>query len=193
MYDKNFPVIGVTGKPHLSAAEAKASFHLARFGIVPCDDYYPVTFQDPKAVSFNARSDFIHKASAVWFEFKCSRLNGLKTKANAAKAEARFQEREARGYINNRNRQSEILKASWSNSIEKQSAVINTLTPAKVVLILKDEPDEKEARRLEKKGIFYRSMKTISVFAFFLKLAFLGLDVGFQTSTHAFSVAVTEG
>jgi hypothetical protein len=85
-----------------------------------------------------------------------------------------------------------MLKAGWNHSIKKQAAVVAALTPAKMVLLLKEEPDDAEAKRLAKAGIFWRTMRNVSPFAFFLRLASLGLDVGFAASQHSFGVS-TDG
>jgi hypothetical protein len=188
MYDKNRPTIGVTGHTHQSAAEAEASFCLAPLGILPYDFAYPVTFTDSQGATFSARSDFRHEASGVLFEFKASNLNSKTTVATAAKAEAKVIRDEAFGFVASRNRTFRLLDAQWNHSLYKQAAVVAALSPARVVLVLKEAPDEKEARRLERAGIFWRTLKTIPAYAFFLKLASLGLDVGFTVPGHNFGV-----
>lgn len=190
LYNPLLPTTGISGSIHASAAEAMASFLLAPLGIVKCDDYYPETFLDADRKPYKARSDFIHSASGVPIEFKCTeRLNGLRTLASADKALARLRREEMAGYVNDGNRQRKMLNAAWSESIKKLAGVVAVLTPAKVVLLLADEPDAKEHRRLIRHGIFYRTMKDMPAYALFLLLASQGLDVGFSTDSHAFSVA----
>jgi hypothetical protein len=181
-YDESQPRLGATGLEHASAAEAKASFRLAPLGILPHDVAYPVTFKDRTGATFTARSDFRHERSGVMFEFKASNLNSKTTIATAAKAEARVMRDEALGFLNPRNRTFRLLDAQWNHSLYKQAAVVASLSPASVVLVLKEAPDAKEAERLTKAGIFWRTLKTISPFALYLKLAALGLDVGFTAS-----------
>jgi hypothetical protein len=192
-YDPSQPLIGVTGEAHLSAAEAEASYQLAPLGIVPCTDFYPVTFQDAEGAPFRAKSDFIHSASGVLFEYKCGKLNSLKHQRSACSAQARYQKRKARGFINARNRQAEMLKAGWNHSLKKQAAVVAALTPAKVVLILKEEPDAKQAERLAKAGVFWRTLKNVPGYALFLRLASLGLAVGFTAQGHSFATRGLNG
>jgi hypothetical protein len=191
--DRSQPLTGATGATHDSAAEAQASFRLAPLGIVPCTDSYPIIFKDRAGASFSARSDFKHELSGVLFEFKASNLNSKTTIATAAKAEAKVRRDEALGFVGPRNRTFKLLDAQWNHSLYKQAAVVAALTPARVVLVLKEDPDEKEARRLAKAGIFWRTLKTIPAYAFFLKLAAMGLDVGFNVPGYSFKVVAEEG
>jgi hypothetical protein len=183
-YDSSRPLIGATGATHDSAAEAHASFRLAHLGIMPCPSAYPITFRDRDGVTFVARSDFKHEASGVWFEYKASNLNSKTTKATADKAEARVIRDEALGFVNDRNRLYKLLQAQWCHSVHKQAAVVKALTPARVVLLLKHEPGEEEAKRLSKAGIFWRTLGNVSVFALYLRLAAQGLDVGFTAQAR---------
>lgn len=170
-----------------------ASFLLAPLGIVKCDDYYEETFSDPDSRPYKARSDFIHSASGVRVEYKCTdRLNGLKTLASADKALARLRREEMAGYVNEGNRQRKMLNAAWSESIKKLAGVVAMLSPAQVVLLLATEPDAKEHKRLLRHGIFYRTLENLSAFAFFLKMASMGLAVSFYTDDHEFSVVTTD-
>jgi len=188
-YDRSRPRVGVTGLTHQSAAEAQASFWLAPLGIVPCDAPYPVTFTDAKGERFTARSDFLHERTGVRIEFKASRLNGKKNKAHAAVAEAKVLRDEALGFHTARSRHYRMLRVGWNHSLHKQAAVVAALTPAKVVLVLSDEPCPQEAQRLDKAGIFWRTRKTLPAYALFLRMASQGLDVGFRVPGHAFSVS----
>lgn len=183
------PLIGIHGNLHDSAAEAMASFVLYPLGIVKCNDYYPATFKDADGRLYKARSDFIHSLSGIRIEYKATeRLNGLKTVAYADKAAARLRQEELAGYVNSRNRQLRMLQAAWSESIKKLAGVVKVLTPSRVILVRTTAPDAKEHRRLIKHGIFYRTLQNLSAFAFFLKLASMGLAVGFYTDSHEFSV-----
>lgn len=190
-YNKTRPLIGVTGRTHQSASEAETSFQLARLGITPCDAYYPVTFKDADGATFKARSDFIHNDSGVRIEFKAGNLNGKKTIAHAAVAEAKLMRDVALGFVSVNNLPYRRLKIGWNHSVHKQKAVVAALTPANFVLVLKHEPNASEVAKMRRAGIFWRTMKTIPVYAFFLKLASLGLDVGFKTDTHVFTVSGT--
>lgn len=188
-YDSSLPNIGISGAIHDSIAEAQASYHLARLGIVRCNNHYPAIFKDANTEPYRAVPDFVHELVPVWFEFKCTeRLNGLKSLASAASALTRLQREELAGFVNSRNRQYKMLQAAWSESIKKLAGVVATMTAAQVVLIRASEPDATEHKRLLAHGIFYRTMANISGFAFFLKLASMGLDVGFYTGDHEFSV-----
>jgi hypothetical protein len=185
-YEPSRPLVGATGLTHQSKAEAQASFSLACLGIVPWNEPYPVTFKDANGTTFTARSDFIHEASGVRFEFKAASLNSIQTKAYANKALARVRRDEALGFVNDRNRNYKMLKAGWNHSISKQAAVVAALTPANVVLIFKHEPSPVQARRLGRAGIFWRTMKTLPVLVLYLKMASQGLDVGFSASASRF-------
>jgi hypothetical protein len=50
------------------------------------------------------------------------------------------------------------------------------------------EPEAKEVKRLAKARIFWRTLKNFPGYALFLKLASLGLDVGFTVPGHSFGV-----
>lgn len=190
-YDPAMPLVGYDNSLHQSAAEARVSFHLASYGITRCDDYYPEDFHDTDAMRYKARSDFEYAPLGLRIEFKdTSRLNGLKTIANADKALHRFQVAEAGGYINASNRQKKMLDSAWSESVHKLSGVVRQLTPARVILVRSTDPDATEHRRLTRHGIFYRTLQNFSGFALFMRMASYGLDVGFYTDDFNFGVAV---
>lgn len=181
-YDSTRPFIGATGLTHDSKAEAEASFQLARLGITPCNELYPVRFRDGNGASFTARSDFIHRASAVRFEFKAAPLHNIQTKAYATKATARARRDDAMGFLGDRSRSYRMLRSGWNHSIGKQAAGVAALTPANVVLIFKNEPTPTQAKWMAGAGIFWVTLKTLPAFALYLKLASQGLDVGFTAS-----------
>ena len=183
-YDRSQPLVGVTGATHDSFDEAKASFRLAPMGIMRCTETYPVTFTDRKGDTFTAKSDFKCQASGTWFEFKSATLNGRTTLATAKKAEATVRRNDALCFVTKGTLRYRLLESQWCHSRYKQAAVVNTLTPANVVLVFKHAPGDVAAKRLAKAGIFYRTLDNVSVFALYLRLAAAGLDVGFTASTR---------
>jgi hypothetical protein len=187
-YDTTTPRQGATGLEHASAAEAAASFTLARWGITPWDVAYPVTFTDDDGASFVARSDFIHEPTGTHFEFKAGPLNSKTTVATAANAEARVMRDEALGFLDPRNRAYRLLDAQWNHSRHKLAAVVKTMTPAKCILLVKDSPTDKELAKLDRAGIFVRHVGNMRNFGLFLKLAAAGLDVGFTDGVFSFGV-----
>lgn len=175
---------GATGTQHLSKAEAAASYRLLELGIVPDESFFPCTFLDKDGATFKAKGDFCHTVSSVRFEFKAGALNGLSSVEKANKARARFDTSEAQGYITPYNRAKQLLDCSWSNSAQK-IALVQQQAPVLTVLVFDTEPSEKDQKRLAKTGTFWRTMKQMSVLAFFLKLSSQGLAVSFSTDTHA--------
>lgn len=188
MYDESKPRQGATGLEHASAAEARASFTLARYGITPWDSAYPVTFTDAEGTTFTAKSDFRCEPLGLLFEFKAAPLNGRTSKRAAINAEARVSRDDALGFLDQRNRAYRLLDAQWNHSRYKLAAVVKALTPAKCILLVKDIPTDKELAKLDRAGIFVRYVGNVRTFGLFLKLAAAGLDVGFTDGVFSFGV-----
>ena len=183
-FDRNQPLVGITGATHDSSDEAQASFRLAPMGIMRCTETYPVTFKDKTGTPFTAKSDFRCQASGTWFEFKSAMLNSKTTFAAAKKAVATVRRDEAMCVLSKGSLRYRLLDSQWCHSRYKQAVVVNALTPAKVVLVFKHAPGDDAAKRLAKAGIFWRTLDNVSVFALYLRLAAAGLDVGFTASTR---------
>jgi hypothetical protein len=173
--------IGSTGATHLSQAEASVSFKVLPMGIVPDDSFFPVTFTDSEGTSFPARMDYRHEASGYCFEYKPGSMNGIRTKASADRQREDFDAAHRQGFVQPQHYLYRLNEAAWSNSIMKQAIVQKTLGAGMFALLLAEEPDPttREGRRVLRSGVFYRTERNISGFAFFLQLASMGLDVGF--------------
>jgi len=188
-YNRKTPLIGVTGKTHKSAAEAKASFQLFKYGIVPCEDKFEQEFIDAEGKTFRACPDFVHSATGVFFEFKTRKLNGKKTKTVADEAMRKVEEGIARGWIKSKDLTFKRLENAWNHSIQKVAAVARQLPPSTpLVLLYEDEQDLNEERRCARNGVFMLSLKNLSVFTMFLKMASIGLAVRFKRNGFEFSV-----
>jgi hypothetical protein len=189
-YDPSQPLIGATGEAHLSAAEAEVSYQLLPLGIVPDASYFPVTFTDAEGQAFTARSDFSHEATGFYFEYKPGSVNGIKTKASADRQRADLESAVRQGFVRPEHYLYKLNQVAWSNSIKKQGIVQQALGANHFALLLAEEPDPEttDGRRVIRSGIFYRTEANIGVFAFFLKLAAMGLDVGFSGPGHSFGV-----
>jgi hypothetical protein len=180
-YNRKTPLIGVTGKMHKSAAEAKASFELYNFGFVPCEDKFEKTFFDAEGKPFKACPDFKHEATGVFVEFKTRRMNGKKNKETAERAMQKVEQQIEAGWIKEDNRTYQQLEHAWNHSIHKVAAVSNQL-PANMplALIYESEQDLNEERRCVRNGVFMLSLQNMSLFATVLRMASLGLAVRFK-------------
>jgi hypothetical protein len=190
-YNRKTPLIGVAGKKHDSAAEAKASFELYKYGFVPYDNMFGQVFFDAEGKPFWARPDFIHLATGVLAEFKTKRTNGKEFKARADKAMQDVEQQIAAGWVKESHRGYKQLEHAWNHSIHKVAAVSNQLplhTP--LVLIYESDLGLNEERRCKKNGVFMLSLQNLSGFAMFLKMASLGLAVGFERHGFEFSTSV---
>lgn len=188
-YNRKTPLIGITGKKHKSAAEAKASFELYKYGFVPCEDKFEQTFFDAEGKPFKACPDFKHEATGVFVEFKTRKMNGRKSKAAAERAMQYIKQQIAEGWISEDGRMYNQLEHAWNHSIHKVAAVARQLpqnTP--LVLIYESEQDLNEERRCARNGVFMLSLRNLSAFAMFLKMAGFGLQVGFKRNAFEFSV-----
>ncbi|WP_156895673.1 hypothetical protein [Massilia putida] len=187
-YNLKTPLIGVTGKKHDSAAEAKASFELYKYGFVPYDSMFGQVFFDVEGKPFWARPDFIHLATGVFAEFKTKRTNGKEFKARADKAMQDVEQQIAAGRIKESHRGYKQLEHAWNHSIQKVAAVSNQLplqTP--LVLIYEKALGLNEERRCKKNGVFMLSLQNLSGFAMFLRMASLGLAVGYERHGFRYS------
>lgn len=182
--------IGAAGITYRSEAEAAISFQLAEHGIVSHDAYYPQTFTDTNGDVFQAMSDFLCPYTGIWFEFKSGFMNGLKTKATADSAMARFEQSLASGYIKARDRDYKKLEASWSASVKKFKAVQEQVAEAGrcVVLIFDAKPDEDTIKRLNTAKVFWciYGDEHFSKFMSFRTCAKNGFRSRFEIKGHLF-------
>lgn len=191
-YNRKTPLIGVAGKEHKSAAEAKASFELYKYGFIPYENKFPQVFYDAENKPFWACPDFIHVATGMFAEFKTEKMNGKAFKARADKAMQEVDQQIAAGWVREESRTYKQLMHAWNHSIHKVAAVSSQL-PLNTPLVLIYESDkvrEKDENRCVRNGVFMLSLKKISAFALFLKLASLGLAVGFERYGFEFSASV---
>jgi hypothetical protein len=191
-YNRKTPLTGVTGIEHKSAAEAKASFELYKYGFIPYENKFPQVFYDAENKPFWACPDFVHVDTGVFAEFKTKKMNGVKSKANAEKAMQRVEESIAAGWIKESGRNYKRLEFAWNHSIKKVAAISNQL-PLNTPLVLIYENDkvrEEDENRCARNGVFMLSLSKISAFALFLKLASLGLTVGFERQGFHYKVKV---
>lgn len=170
------PTPGAEGVTHRSAAEAAMSFKLSPLGIVARDQLYPFSFIDTEGIPFNAMSDFYCPATGIFWEFKSGSMNGLKTKASADKALARFNADKAAGFITARNHAKKLLDASWSASVPKFKAVQYQAAEAGrcVVLIFDKKPNAETEGRLDRSKVFWcvygdRDFRTLMAFRAFAR------------------------
>jgi hypothetical protein len=170
------PTPGANGVIHRSKAEAFISFKLLSMSIIARDDFYPWAFTDNDGIEFRAMSDFYCPATGIYFEFKSGYMNGLKTKAGADKALARFNADKAAGFITARNHAKKLLDASWSDSVQKFKAVQYQAAEAGrcVVLIFDKKPDPKTEARLDRAQVFWcvhgdRDFRTLIAFRAFAR------------------------
>ena len=184
------PTIGAAAITYRSEAEAAISFKLLEQGIVSRDAYYPQTFHDGEAAPFNAMSDFQCQYTGIYFEFKSGFMNGLKTKANADKAKARFDNDLAAGYISTRNYNIKLLEASWSDSVQKFKCVQYQApeSGACVVLVFDAIPDAKTVGRLDRAEVFWcvYGDEYFRAFMSFRTLAKIGLRAEYNIKGHLF-------
>jgi hypothetical protein len=182
--------IGAAGVIHPSEAEAAMSFKLHPLGIVSHDEFFPHPFTDAEGEPFNAKSDFMCQYTGIWFEFKSGHMNGIKTKANADKAMARFNYAKAEGRITKRNHDIKLLEASWSDSVQKFKAVQQQTAEAGrcVVLVFDGKPDAATVKRLNTAKVFWcvYGDAHYRTFMFFRKLAKHGISSEFRIKGHEF-------
>lgn len=191
-YNRKTPLIGVTGTKHKSEAEAKASFELYKYGFIPYENKFPQVFFDAENKPFWACPDFIHVATGMFAEFKTKKMNGKGFKARADKAMQEVERQIAAGWVKEENRTYKQLEHAWNHSIQKVAAVSNQL-PLNTPLVLIYENDkvrEKDENRCVRNGVFMISLEKISAFALFLKLASLGLAVGFERQGFHYKATV---
>jgi hypothetical protein len=181
--------IGVTGTRHKSQAEAKASFALYPHGWIPFETLFPMTFTDSEGTSFRACPDFYHPATGYYAEFKAHKMNGRKSKNAADRAMALIDADIVLGKIHASKRHYRSLKNAWNHSIQKASAVAEGLSShTPFVVIYDDEQDVNEERRCYRNNVFMLSLANMGAFQLSLRLAALGLAVGFERNGFGFSV-----
>lgn len=185
-------LLGITGKTHKSAAEAKASFPLYKHGWVPCEIAFPQEFIDSEGSRYTAHPDFIHTATGFYAEFKAHRMNGKGTRRAALAAMAQVDSDIASGFLDPAKRPYRALQLGWNHSIQTmacKTAQLPSETP--LVLIYETRADLKEERRCARNGVFMLSLDNLHSFNGFLLFASLGLDVGFTRNEFRFGVQPT--
>lgn len=185
--------VGVTGKTHKSAAEAKASFKLHPNGWVPYEEKFPQTFIDDEGTEYQAMPDFIHAATGFYAEFKAHRMNGKKTRRAAMDAMAKVDDDIANGYLDPTKRAYRELQNAWHHSIQTmacKSKQLPSSTP--LVLIYEKLQDLNEERRCVRNGVFMLSLDNMYCFNAFLRFASVGLDVSFSRLGFRYSLTSTE-
>jgi hypothetical protein len=183
-------LVGITGKTHKSAAEAKASFPLYRHGWIPCEATFPQEFIDSEGTRYIAQPDFHHPATGFYAEFKAHRMNGVGTKRAAVAAMARLESDIAQGFVAASKRGFKTLQNQWNHSIQTmacKSAQLPSNTP--LVLIYETEQDINEERRCNRNGVFMLSLDNLQSFNGFLLFASMGLDVQFSRNCFRYGVA----
>lgn len=131
-----------------SKTEQKAAPVLATFGFIPCQDFFPVTFQDKDGKEFRAKCDFFHPELNIYVEVKDKSLNSKTSKATADKAMARLDPaRYAKSptYFQCENQ--------WNHSASKQAIVQHHLGPAQFMVVFTGKPDDATLKLIEKRGI----------------------------------------
>lgn len=184
--------IGVSGTLHKSKAEAKASYKLAQYGWVPCEQPFPQQFQDSEGMKFWACPDFFHPKTGFYAEFKTRKLNGVKNKARADDYVAKIDADIQQGFIRPKDKLFKLLDRAWNHSIQKIAAVSKQLpSTSPFVLIYEDEQDLNEERRCARNGIFMLTLANIGAFHMFLKLASFGSAVAFERNGFRFENCLT--
>lgn len=180
-YDSKNKFVGVTGKIHKSAAEAKASFKLYPNGWLPYEEKFPQTFVDDEGTEYQAMPDFIHAATGFYAEFKAHKMNGKKTQRSAFAAMAKVDDDIAKGHLDPAKRPYRELQHAWHHSIQTMACKARQLpsnTP--LVLIYEKLQDINEERRCVRNGVFMLSLDNMSCFNAFLRFSSVGLDVSFS-------------
>ncbi|AXA92516.1 hypothetical protein [Massilia sp. YMA4] len=189
-YDSKNKFVGVTGKTHKSAAEAKASFKLYPNGWLPYEEKFPQTFVDDDGTEYQAMPDFIHAATGFYAEFKAHKMNGKKTRRAAFAAMAKVDHDIARGYLDPAKRPYRELENAWHHSIQTMACKTRQLpTNTPLVLIYEEAQDINEERRCARNGVFMLSLDNMYCFNAFLRFASLGLDVSFSRCGFGYSVS----
>jgi hypothetical protein len=185
-YDIKAKYIGVNGKSHKSAAEAKASFPLYKQGWLPCETTFPQEFTDSEGTGYRAQPDFYHPATGFYAEFKACKMNGKGTRRAAVAAMEQVDQDIANGFLDPTKRPYRELQNAWHHSIQSvacKTAQLPRDTP--LVLIYETMQDLNEERRCARNGVFMLSLENQQCFNGFLLFASLGLDVGF--TRHSFN------
>jgi len=173
-------LIGYNGHIHDSAAEAKASFQLAKFGIYRCNDFYPVTFTDSKGQSFPARQDFYGEDLNLSVEVKAADLNPVKNKASSNKQIA--DKRVYRSFNNQPLLLKDWLDFGWHHARRKQCIVQHKLTPQNFIVAFVKPPSIDAARTYTKDRLVFMPLSAIPSYIAYLKLQRRGLAVSFSLS-----------
>jgi hypothetical protein len=181
--------LGVTGKTHKSAAEAKASFVMYRYGWIPCEAPFPQEFIDSEGTTYTAQPDFHHPTTGFYAEFKAHKMNGKGTRRAAVAAMAQIDSDIAQGFLSASKRPFKALQNAWNHSIQTmacKTAQLPSHTP--LVLIYETAQDLNEERRCARNGVFMLSLENLQSFNGYLLFASLGLDVGFSRNGFRYGV-----
>jgi hypothetical protein len=186
---KSTKLIGVTGRIHDSAAEAKASFILFKHGWIPHTEKFPMPFYDADGTQYLACPDFYHPATGFYSEFKTRKLNGKGTKRLADAAMEKVDRDITLGRLLPDKRPYRVLEHAWNHSIQTMACKAAQLPRnMPLVLLYEKEQDLNEERRCKRNGIFMLSLENMCGLNVFLKLASYGLAVAFTREGFKFSV-----
>ena len=165
-----------------SSAEEQASAHLAQLGFVRCNTTFEQTFIDASSCPFRARPDFYHESAGLYVEYKPCKLNSRATKAIADNALAHAQAWAYDAYNH--------IKHGWSNSLFKQAAVQNVLTPQNFVVVFGTLPELKAARKYARYGVVFCTLGSLRTYVAYAKLRKIGIPVSFMLSysEHSFCI-----
>lgn len=186
-YDYSTPRLGVTGRTHASNAEARASYQLFDIGIVPSNAYFKGSFIDRDRETFKAKTDFQHRWSDLKIEFKAGTLNNQSSKRNAAYDMRAAKMDFSSGRINAKKFATRTQENTWSNSIYKQLIVQKAESPMNMVVTFESLPSEAEQARLNRAGLVWTTLQSISAYSLFATLAQLGLAVAY--TNHGYRIS----
>lgn len=186
-YDYTKPRIGVTGRPHPSNAEARASFLLDTLRIKPSNSYYKGSFSDRYSASFKAKTDFQHADTDLKIEFKAGTLNSQDSKQSAEYAMKAARIDYSRGRINAKQFATLTQENTWSNSLYKQRIVQRVESPLNMVVTFESLPSADEQARLNRNRLVWTTLDSISEYSLFATLANLGHEVAY--ANHGYRIS----
>jgi hypothetical protein len=186
-YNYSQPRIGVKGGKHLSNAEARASFQLHKMGIDPSNAYYKGSFADRYRTQFKAKTDFQHSWTDLKIEFKAGTLNNQSTKQGADYGMTAARMDYNRRRISAKQFATLTQENTWSNSLYKQLIVQKRESPLNMVLTFESLPNEAEQARLNRAGLVWTTLESVSAYSLFATLANLGLAVAY--TNHGYRIS----
>jgi hypothetical protein len=155
-----------------SSAEALAAARLAELGFVRCNARLEQTFMDRSSQPFNACPDFYNKSADLYMEYKPCKLNSRGSQAIANRALGHAEKWGSSPY-------NKILH-SWSNSLFKQAAVQDVLTPQNFVVVFDTLPELKAAKKYARHGLVFCTLASLRTYVGYAKLQKAGVAIGFK-------------